>query len=80
MLSDCELWQKVYANEPVTLEDLGLPSWRKDCDGFEYELSNLFCRSGIAYRHKDGYRWSTGEWLTKKECRIYKLDCGIYNV
>ena len=74
MLSNDELWEKCKTDEPITLEDLGIPSWRRDCDGFEYELSDIRCRSGIAYRHKDGYRWHNGDFLTKRQLRIYKLN------
>ena len=71
MLTNNELWCKAATNEPITCKDIGLPSWRSECDGFVYELHSLFCRSGFAYRHKDGYRWSNGDFLTKKELRIY---------
>jgi hypothetical protein len=74
MISVDELLRKVENNEPITYEDMGLPSWRSECDGFVYELSNLFCRSGFAYKHKDGYRWSNGDFLTKRELRIYNLQ------
>ncbi len=79
MLSENELWIKIGTNEQITLEDLGIPSWRRDCNGFEYELSNLFCRSGIAYRHKDGMRWANGDWFTKRQCKVYGFECGVMN-
>lgn len=74
MLTDDELLEKIKNGENITREDLGIPSWRKDCDGFEYELESLFCKSGTAYKHKDGYRWSTGEFLTKRQCKHYGLE------
>ena len=74
MLTKEELWNKCGTNNVITFEDLGIPSWRKDCDGFVYELSNLFCRSGIAYNHKDGMRWFNGDFLTKRECKIYGFE------
>ena len=74
MLSEDELFEKCKTNETITYEDMGLPSWRRDCDGFVHELSSLFCRSGMAYRHKDGYRWANGDFLTRRELRIYKLN------
>lgn len=39
-----------------------------------YELNSIFCRSGIAYRHKDGYRWENGDFLSDRELRIYGLN------
>lgn len=80
MLTKDELWYKCGTDDPITLEDIGLPSWRRDCDGFYYELSNLFNRIGIAYRHKDGMRWSNGDWLTKKQCKVYNLEPGVNNI
>lgn len=80
MLTKDELWEKCNTNSPITLEDIGIPSWRRDCDGFYYELESLIYKSGIAYNHKDGYRWSDGTFLTKKQCRHYKLDCGKNNI
>ena len=80
MLTDEELWEKCQTNQPITLEDIGIPSWLRDCDGFYYELESLICRSGIAYHHKDGYRWSDGTFLSKRECKHYRLDPGIKNV
>lgn len=74
MLSEDELWEKCKTDEPITLEDMGLPSWRRDCDGFEYELNDIRCRGGIAYKHKDGYRWSNGDFLTKRQLRIYGFN------
>jgi hypothetical protein len=79
MLTEEELFKKCQTDEPITLEDIGIPSWRRECDGFYYELESLLCKSGIAYKHKDGYRWSNGTFLTKRECRHYKLDCGVNN-
>ena len=81
MLTKEELWKKAGTDEHITAEDIGLPSWRSECDGFEYELSTLhpFCRSGIAYRHKDGYRWLNGSFFTARECKIYDLEPGVLN-
>ena len=79
MLTKDELWVKAGTNEPITCEDIGLPSWRSECDGFEYEFRSLFYRGGFAYRHKDGYRWSDGTFLTKRQCKHYELECGILN-
>lgn len=79
MLTSKELWEKAGTNEPITLEDIGLPSWRRDCDGFYYELNNLLCRGGIAYRHKDGYIWSNGDFLTLRECKVYEFEPGVMN-
>lgn len=56
MLTKNELWKKCGTNEPITLEDIGIPSWRRECGSFYYELNSLTCKSGIAYHHKDGYR------------------------
>lgn len=42
--------------------------------GRRYELNSIFCRSGIAYRHKDGYRWENGDFLSDRELRIYGLN------
>ena len=74
MLNKRELWEKTETDKSITLEDIGIPSWRRDCNGVEIELNNLKCRSGIAYKHKDGYRWSNGDFLTKRECKIYGLE------
>ena len=79
MLTDDELWEKLKTNDHITLEDIGIPSWRRDCDGFYYELESLICKSGIAYHHKDGYKWSDGTFLTKKQCHHYDLKCGKEN-
>jgi hypothetical protein len=79
MLTDEELLKKCLNDEHITLEDMGIPSWRRECDGFYYELESLFYKSGIAYKHKDGYRWSDGTFLTKRECRHYNLECGNAN-
>lgn len=73
MLTRDELWAKAGSDDPITLEDIGLPSWRSECDGFYYEVWHPFCRSGIFYKHKDGYRWSNGDFLTKRQLRIYGL-------
>ena len=80
MLTNQELWKKLETDEHITLEDLGIPSWRRDCDGFYYELDNLFCRSGIAYKHKDGMRWNNGDFFTKQECNVYGFESGICNI
>lgn len=80
MLTKEELWKKCSTNEPIILEDIGISSWRRDCDGFYYELESLICKSGIAYHHKDGYRWSDGTFLTKKQCHHYKLNYGKNNI
>ena len=79
MLTDDELLKKCKTDEPITYEDLGLPSWREDCDGTYFELCNLFCRSGIAYHHKDGYRWRNGDFLTKRQCKVYGFEPGVNN-
>ena len=79
MLTDEELFNKCRSDKPITCEDIGIPSWRNDCDGFYYELNNLFCRGGIAYKHKNGYRWSNGDYLTKRECKIYGFELGVMN-
>ena len=42
MISVDELLRKAATDEPITAEDIGLPSWRSECDGFYYELNNLF--------------------------------------
>ena len=73
MLTKDELWAKAGSDEPITLEDIGLPSWRSECDGFYYEVWSPFCRSGICYKHKDGYRWSNGDFLTKRQLRLHLL-------
>ena len=52
-------------------EDTDIPIWRKDCDGYEYEFRNLFCRSGFAYRHKNGWIWMNGDFFTLRECKVY---------
>lgn len=80
MLTEDELWEKCGTDEYITLEDIGIPSWRRDCDGLRYELESLICKSGIAYHHKDGYRWHDGTFLTKRQCRHYKLNCGKNNI
>lgn len=64
MLTNDELWEKAATNEPISREDIGLPSWRSECDGFIHEL-----QIGFAYKHKDGYRWTDGSFLTKKQIR-----------
>ena len=79
MLTEYELLEKAKTDKPITLEDIGIPSWRRDCDGFKHELESLLCKSGIAYHHKDGYRWADGTFLTKKQCKHYKLIPGINN-
>lgn len=80
MLTKDELWEKCGTNESITLEDIGVPSWRRDCDGFYYELESLICRSGIVYHHKDGYRWSDGDFLSKSQCKHYGLTPGFMNI
>lgn len=79
MLTKSELWEKASTKEHITLEDIGIPSWRRDCDGYYCELESLLFRSGIAYKHKDGFRWLDGSFLTKKQCSHYGLETGIYN-
>lgn len=76
MITDEELLELAKSDKPITHKDLGLPSWRDECDGFELELNSIrfFCRGGIAYHHKDGYRWHNGDFLTKRECKIYGLE------
>ena len=78
-MSKDELWAKAGTNQPITCEDIGLPSWRSECDGLYYELESLICRSGIAYKHINGYRWADGIFLTKRECNHYGLECGSLN-
>lgn len=56
MITDDEFLRKIESGEELTYEDLGIPSWHKDCDGFYIECESLLCRSGIVYKHKDGYR------------------------
>ena len=73
MLTNDELWEKAATNESITCEDIGLPSWRSECDGLVHELHSLFCRSGFAYKHKDRYRRGNSDFLTKKELRVYRL-------
>lgn len=73
MISNNELWCNAATNDPITCEDIGLPSWRSECDGLVHELHGLFCRSGFAYKHKDGYRWKNGDVLTKRELKFYRL-------
>lgn len=80
MLTNDEFMQKIERGEHITLEDIGIPSWHRDCDGFYYELESFFYRSGIAYHHKDGYRWSDGTFLTKRQCRHYDLQPGLKNI
>ena len=73
LLDNNELWEKCATNKPITYEDIGLPPWRKDCDGLIHILGSVFCKSGIAYKHKDGYRWANGDFLTKKQLKVYGL-------
>ena len=80
MLTNKELWKKIQGGGHISREDIGLPSWRKDCDGFYIELESLLSKSGIAYRHKYGYRWSDGQFLSKKQCKHYGLEPGILNI
>lgn len=56
MLTDEELFEKCGTTKPITCEDLGLPPWRSDTDGFTYE-----CGGYTFYKTKDGYRHCTGE-------------------
>ena len=63
----------------ISEKDFNIHSWRSDCDGLCIELSHLLCRGGMAYLHKYGYIWSNGEFLTKRECRLYGLTCGKLN-
>lgn len=81
MVTDEELLELAKTDKPITYEELGLPAWRSECDGFYMEMSTLRlgCRCGIAYHHKDGYRWHNGDFFTKRECKVYDLKPGIYN-
>lgn len=72
MLTAQELWNKAGTNQHITRQDIGQPQWKSECvDGIEYELRNFNCRSGFAYNHKNGFRWSNGDFLTEKERLIY---------
>ena len=73
MLSNNELWEKAATGDPITCEDIGLPAWRSESDGLELLLFSLFHRSGFAYKHKKGYRWSNGDFLTKKQLKVFGL-------
>jgi hypothetical protein len=75
MITYDELWEKCKSDESITLEDIGIPSWRKDCDGFYIETS-----IGTCYNHKDGYRWANGKFLTLKECKRFDFEPGINNL
>lgn len=75
-----KLWEACEKNDIDTIRQLiGIPEWRKDCDGFEYEFNDIRCRGGIAYKHKDGFRWSDGTFFTKRECSIYGVPVGKMN-
>ena len=80
MLTKEELWGKLQNDEHISLDDIGIPSWRRDCDGFYIELDSLIFKSGIAYHHKDGYRWSDGNFLSKSQCKHYGLKSGAMNM
>jgi hypothetical protein len=72
-----ELWEACERNDLDEIRRfVGIPEWRKDCDGMVYELG----WGRTAYRHRDGFRWPDGKWFTKKECRKYDVTPGIMNI
>lgn len=68
MLANTELWEKCGTTNPITCEDLGLPSWRNNTDGFVYE-----CDGYTIYKTPEGYRHCSGEFVTPLQRWWYGL-------
>lgn len=68
MLNNKELWERAAQKGSVTCEELGLPEWRAHTDGFVYE-----CGGYTIYKTPEGYRHSSGKFVTPFQKWLYGL-------